>query len=123
MAHPDIDRFERLYRLADKLIADADKANLAKAARILSLDLAQYHVKYSELPADEYVSLAAEDHLTPELAKTLADGMENLAGVLGRVLRAMGRMVMRSISETLLLFLWAVAAAGATFSGRGCSAR
>ncbi len=45
--------------------------------------LAQYQAKYGELPADEYGSLAAVDSLTPELAKTLADGMENLVGVLG----------------------------------------
>ncbi len=38
---------------------------------------------YGELSADEYVSLAAVNSLTPELAKTLADGMENLVGVLG----------------------------------------
>jgi len=85
MPHPDLDRFEQLYRLADKLLARADREALAEAARILALDLAQYQGKYGELPADEYVSLAAVDNLTPELAKTLADGMENLVGVLANL--------------------------------------
>ena len=68
MARPELDRFTRLYRLADKLIADASKEHVAEAARILALDLAQYQAKYGELPASEYVSLAAVDSLTPELA-------------------------------------------------------
>ncbi len=83
MPHPDLDRFEQPYRLADRLIADASKEDLAEAARILALDLAQYQARYGEWPANEYVSLAAADSLTPDLAKTLADGMENLVGVLG----------------------------------------
>ena len=49
----------------------------------LALNLAQYQAMYGELPADEYVSLAAVDSLTPELAKTLADGMEILVGLMG----------------------------------------
>ena len=40
MAHPDLDRFTQFYRLADKLIANASKADLAEATRILALDLA-----------------------------------------------------------------------------------
>ncbi len=87
MADDEIERFEQLYRLADKLIAEADKEDVAEAARILALDLAQFQAKYGEFPADEYVSLAAADRLTPELAKSLADGMENLVGVLGSFTR------------------------------------
>ena len=83
MAHPELDRFEALCRLADKLIAEADKEDVAEGARVLTLNLAQYQAKDGEILADEYVSLGAVDSLTPELAKTLADGMENLVGVLG----------------------------------------
>ena len=75
--------FAELCGPADALIADASKKDVAEAAPVLALDLAQYQAKYGELPADEYVSLAAVGTLTPELAKTLADGMENLVGVLG----------------------------------------
>ena len=49
MAHPELNRFTQLYRLADKLIADASKEDGAEAARILALDLAQYQAKYGEL--------------------------------------------------------------------------
>ncbi len=74
VSDPELERFEQLCRLADKLIADASKDDVAEAARILALDLAQCRARYGELPAAEYVSLPAVDSLTPELAKTLADG-------------------------------------------------
>ena len=51
MTHPDLDRFEQLYRLADRLIGHATKDALAEAARVLPLNLAQYQAKYGELPA------------------------------------------------------------------------
>jgi len=85
MAHSDLDRFEHLYRLADRLLAEAEREVLAETARILAMNLAQYQAKYGELPADEYVSLVAVDHLTPQLAKTIADGMETLIGVLAHL--------------------------------------
>ena len=81
MPHPD--RFESLYRLADRLISDASEEDLAEAARILALNLAQYQAKLGELPAEEYLTLSSAKSLTPETAKTLADGMEILVGVLG----------------------------------------
>ena len=82
MSHPDLDRFEHLYSLADKLMGEANGDDLAEVARILALNLAQYQAKHGELSAEAYLSLATEDNLTPELAKALADGMENLVGVL-----------------------------------------
>ena len=48
MAHSEVDRFEQIYRSADKLIAEADKEDLAEAARIPALDLAQYQARYGE---------------------------------------------------------------------------
>lgn len=71
MAHPEVDSFTQLYRLADKLIADANKANSAEAARILAVDLAQHQAKYGELPADEYLSLAVVESPTPKLTLEL----------------------------------------------------
>ncbi len=71
MADDEMERFEQLYRLAERLIVKATKDALAEAARIPDLNLAQCQTKYGELPADEYVSLA--------------DGMENLVGILGNL--------------------------------------
>ena len=46
MTEPDVERCTKLYRLADKLIAEASKDELAEAARIFALNLAQYQAKY-----------------------------------------------------------------------------
>ena len=78
MADEEMEGFRTLYRLADKLIAQADKEGVSEAARILALNLAQYQAMYGKLPADE-CGLAAVDSLPPELANTLADGMKEPA--------------------------------------------
>ena len=54
MPHPDVHRFEHLYRLTGRFIADSSKQALADAARILALNLAQYQAKCGERAAEEY---------------------------------------------------------------------
>ncbi len=80
---PDLDRFAQTYTLADKLISDISKEDLAEVARILAMNLAQYQKRFGELPASDYLALMKAEEITPELAETLADGMEILIGVLG----------------------------------------
>lgn len=69
MTQPDLDRFEQLDRLADKRNTQADKAALPERAHVL--DLGGTQARDGELPAVEWVSLAAADSLTSKLA----DGM------------------------------------------------
>jgi len=84
VADDEIKRFTQLYRLADKLIGEADKEDVAEAARILALDLTQDQAIYGELPADKYVSLAAVDKLTPEMAKAPGRGHGEPRGCAGK---------------------------------------
>ncbi len=63
-------------------MADASKEDIIEVASILAMNLAQYKAKYGELPDSEYLSLMRARDISPELAKTLADGMEILIGVL-----------------------------------------
>ena len=56
-----------------------------RAGRVLALELVQCQAKPGEPHANEYVSLAAVDKLTPKSAKALANGMENPVGVIGRL--------------------------------------
>ncbi len=79
---PDLDRFAQDYNLADKLIADISKEDLAEVARILAMNLAQYRKRFGDLPASDYLALMKAEEMTPELASTLADGMEILIGTL-----------------------------------------
>jgi hypothetical protein len=86
----DLSDFQQYYRLADILIEQASKEQLAECARLLALNLAHYQGKFGEMPLD--ATLAALDATEPndERAVMLRDGMEILVGVLGGVLSGLG---------------------------------
>lgn len=86
----DLSEFQQYYKLADALIENSSKDQLAECARLLALNLAHYQGKYGELPLDK--TLAELDATEPndEQAKMLRDGMEILVGLLGSVLSGLG---------------------------------
>ena len=85
----DLSMFAQYDKLADMLIAGATKDQLAECARLLALNLAHYQSKYGELPLDQ--TLAMLDAIEPNdaQAEMLANGMQNLVGVLGVVTSGM----------------------------------
>ncbi len=87
---PDIERFTQYAQIANNLMAEASKVDIVKVASILAMNLAQYKAKYGELPDSEYLAMAKAEEITPELAQTLAGGMEILVGVLGALVRQEG---------------------------------
>lgn len=86
----DLSDFQQYYRLADALIENASREQLAECARLLALNLAHYQGKFGEMPLE--ATLAALDATEPndEQAVMLRDGMEILVGVLGGVLSGLG---------------------------------
>lgn len=86
----DLSDFQQYYRLADSLIENASREQLAECARLLALNLAHYQGKFGEIPLE--ATLAALDATEPndEQAVMLRDGMEILVGVLGGVLSGLG---------------------------------
>lgn len=86
----DLSVFQQYYRLADALIENASREQLAECARLLALNLAHYQGKFGEMPLE--ATLAALDATEPneEQALMLRDGMEILVGVLGGVLSGLG---------------------------------
>ncbi len=86
----DLSDFQQYYRLADALIENASKEQLAECARLLALNLAHYQGLYGEVPLDEVQ--AALDVSEPNDGQSilLAGGMRNLVGVLGNVLSGLG---------------------------------
>ena len=80
-------RFEQYSRFASALMAQASKEELAQCARILALCLAQYREILGELPGADLLAQLRVEQVSPETARTLADGMENLVGVLASVTR------------------------------------
>lgn len=86
----DLSSFEQYYKLADVLIEQASKDQLAECARLLALNLAHYQGLYGEVPLDDTLAMLNAREPKEEQAALLADGMEILVGVLGSVLSGVG---------------------------------
>lgn len=82
----DLSSFQQYYKLADVLIEQASKEQLAECARLLALNLAHYQGLYGEVPLDEVLAALDASEPNDDQANLLAGGMENLVGVLGNVL-------------------------------------
>lgn len=81
----DLSLFSEYNKLADMLIGQASKDQIAECARLLALNLAHYQSKYGELPLEETLAMVDADEPNDAQAAMLANGMENLVGVLGAV--------------------------------------
>ena len=55
----DLSLFAQYNKLADILIAQASKDQIAECARLLSLNLAHYKMKYGDLPLEETLAHSA----------------------------------------------------------------
>jgi len=86
----DLSGFQEYYRLADALIANASKEQLAECARMLALNLAHFQRLYGEVPLEATLAVLDASEPNDEQAVLLRDGMEVLVGVLGGVLSGLG---------------------------------
>lgn len=86
----DLSIFQQYYKLADLLIEQASKEQLAESARLLALNLAHYQGLFGEVPLDDVLAALDASEPNDNQAKLLADGMENLVGILGNVLSGLG---------------------------------
>lgn len=87
----DLSTFQQYYRLADALIENASKEQLAECSRLLALNLAHYQGLYGEVPLNEVQAALDVSEPNDAQLKLLARGMENLVGVLGNVLSGLGQ--------------------------------
>lgn len=86
----DLSTFEQYYKLADALIEQATKEQLAECARLLALNVAHYQSRFGEVPLEETLAMLDADAPNEKQATLLAFGMENLVGVLGSVCSGLG---------------------------------
>lgn len=86
----DLSEFEQYYRLADVLIQQASKDQLAECARLLALNLAHYQSLYGEVPLGETLAILDASEPNDDQATMLTAGMESLVGVLGTVMSGLG---------------------------------
>jgi hypothetical protein len=87
----DLSTFQQYYRLADALIENASREQLAECARLLALNLAHYQELYGEVPLEDTLTVLSASEPNDGQSRLLALGMENLVGVLGNVLSGLGR--------------------------------
>lgn len=87
---PDLSTFEQYSKLADMLIEQASKEQLAECARLLALNLAHHQARHGEIPLDETLALLDSTEPNDEQLKLLTGGMETLVGVLGNVCSGLG---------------------------------
>jgi hypothetical protein len=81
---------QQYYRLADILIEQAGKEQLAQCARLLALNLAHYQGKFGEMPLEDTLAILDATEPNDEQEVLLRDGMEILVGLLGGVLSGLG---------------------------------
>lgn len=86
----ELDTFDHYYKLADMLIQQASKEQLAECARLLALNLAHHQGRHGEIPLDETLALIDSTDPSDAQLKLLSDGMQNLVGVLGNVCSGLG---------------------------------
>ena len=86
----DLSDFQQYYKLADFLIEESSKDQLAEYARLLALNLAHYQAKFGEISLDESLSTLDATEPNDEHAALLRDGMEILVGVLGTAMSGLG---------------------------------
>ncbi len=77
--------FKAYWELADRMIADATKEQLAETARILALQAAHYARRYGDLPLPDLQELLSATPLDAEMVQLLRDGTEALVAVLATV--------------------------------------
>lgn len=86
----DLTEFQQYYKLADALIAGANKEQVAECARLLALNLAHYQGLYGEIPLSDTLSAINANEPNDDQVSMLVNGMEILVGVLGGVLSGLG---------------------------------
>lgn len=86
----DLSSFQQYYKLADILIEQASKEQLAECARLLALNLAHYQGLYGDVPLDATLAILDASEPNDDQAMLLGGGMEVLVGVLGGVLSGLG---------------------------------
>ena len=86
----DLATFGQYLKLADQLIENSSKEDIAECARLLALYVAHYQSKHGELPLDETLAMLGANNPNSEQLQLMAKGMEVLVGVLGNVVTGIG---------------------------------
>jgi hypothetical protein len=87
----DLSMFDQYNKLADLLIEQVSKEEIAECSRLLAMNVAHYQSKYGELPLEEKLAMIGMTKPNEEQIQLMTDGMEILVGVLGNVVVGIGQ--------------------------------
>jgi len=79
------DQFEAYATIADQLINELSKPQVAECARMLALHVPDYRQRFGEIPHADLLHLGDVVQIGDAQAALLRDGMEVLVGHLGNV--------------------------------------
>jgi hypothetical protein len=82
----EADDFTAHARLADALIEEATKDQLADVARLLALNIGYYHEKYGDVPQETLLRMVRAETLNEETRRLLLHAMQNLVSALGEIM-------------------------------------
>jgi len=82
----EADDFTVYARLADTLIEEATKDQLADVARLLALNIGYYHEKYGDVPQETLLRMVRAETLDQETQRLLLHAMQNLVSALGEII-------------------------------------
>ena len=88
---PDLSTLKQYYKLADQLIENVSKEDLAECAQLLAMNIAHYKSKYGEFPLEEKFALIGMHKPNEEQIQLMTDGMDIFVGVLGNVVAGIGQ--------------------------------
>lgn len=88
--NPEFQEFKAYWQLAEQLIANASKGDLAEVARILAMQAAHFARKYGELQLPDLAHLLSATSVDEKSVGLLRDGTEALIGVLVMVTGGIG---------------------------------
>ena len=86
----DLSDFPQYYRLANVLMAQSSKEQLAECVRLLALNLAHYQGRFGEIPLEDALAVLDATKPNDEQEVLLSNGMEIIVGLLGGVLSGLG---------------------------------
>ena len=81
----DLDDFPAYARLADQLIEQATKEQLADVARLLALNIGWYQQRYGDVPQEALLQMVRAESLNDDTLALLSAGMQNLVSALAEV--------------------------------------
>ena len=79
------ENFADYSHLADALIEEATKEQLADVARLLALNIGYYREKYGDVPREELLGLIRAENLDEKTERLLLHRMQNLVSALAQV--------------------------------------